>query len=137
MPDAVIPQIGKGTQLTTSTTQNGAYTALAGVKDAKDPKRMLERVETTQYSDPTIQRAPGWEDDGEVEFKINYTYAQAVAINVLFGVVGQWYKVVKPDGSGWNFQGWIGTRVGDNPIKAVLEDTVTIVVTSVPTLLAS
>ncbi|MDE2101261.1 MAG: hypothetical protein KGL39_28705 [Patescibacteria group bacterium] len=108
--------IGRGTSIGYSTTlPPTAYTVLANLFDASDPKQELAHVETTTYASTDKEFIPGLLDNGEVSLKLNYTGAVA---SIVQGLLKQTLglQITKADGATINFYGFFTSVSGANPV---------------------
>jgi hypothetical protein len=102
-------KIGKGTVLSTSTTQGGSYTPVSEVTDVNTPSASVAKVDATHYTSPndTMEYLSAvWRDLSDVTVELSYISSQ---VSTLDGYVGQsrWWKVILPDGVSYTFPGFL------------------------------
>lgn len=111
--------IGKGTTLGYEAYPppgSPAFTAIAEVYDVGFPEVNVTDVEATNYTSPNGHKEwiPGWLDGGDLPVKINFFKTVQATIETLVGVKKTWL-ITMPDGSTWQFPGYIKKRGGAIP----------------------
>lgn len=127
--------VGAGSSLTNSSTSGGTYTAVAEVTDVKIPESMVAKVEATNYASPSNAKEfvlIPWREHSDIEVELNFTKAMVTTIYGL-ELVESWWKVVLPDGSLWNFPGFIGKFGGETPNQGKVSMKASITVTGAVT----
>src|SRR4051794_1861504 len=116
MPDTI--QIGAGTSLSYSTNNGSSYTALAKIMGFTPAKVSVAKVPTDSFDNATFNglpvedSIPGWVSPGTYGVKLHYLKTQFGVLRGLAGVQGTGatttkFKVIKADGSGYVFAGYI------------------------------
>lgn len=127
--------VGAGTILSNSSTSGGSYTALVEVTDVKIPESMVAKVEATRYDSPNNAKEfvlIPYREHSDIEVELNFTKAAVTTIYAL-ELVESWWKVTLPDGSLWNFPGFIGKLGGETPNQGKVSLKASITVTGAVT----
>lgn len=108
-----------GTTLSTSTTETGTYLPLYGLSKVPDVSFEAEKIDVTNLSDTNKRYVPGIVDLGEPEFEffnnaeedtteeIKDSYKKLRALDL--ARTAAWYKLMYPDGTGFQFQAYVTT----------------------------
>ena len=128
-------KIGFGTALSYSTDGGTTYVPLAGIKSITPPKKKIGDVpietmdSATVNGNPATDFIPGWVDVGEVDAKIVFNKTTYSTLTGLVGTAGTHFKIIKSDGSGYAFVGYINELGDPTPLKTEMEADVKIKVT--------
>lgn len=129
MPET--PKIGAGTSLSYSTDNGGTYTPLAKIIGFTPAKLSVAKVPIDSFDNPTFNglpvedQIPGWITPGTYGVKLHYLKTQFGVIRGLVGVQGSSgtttkFKIIKSDGSGYVFAGYIAELGEEIPMKEAM-----------------
>lgn len=111
-----------------------ANTVLA-IKDFPEILGGRSALETTTLSDDAQTYIPGIRQQPEAfDFTMNFDAATMAAINALNAV--QKCELTFSDGSKYAWDGWLSARINEGSVDSVVEMTVSITPTTVPTFTA-
>ena len=123
------------TKLSYCATSTGTYTDIA-IKDFPSPTGQKSALETTTLVDSARTYIPGILDTPEsFDFTANYDKSIMSTLNGLSAA--QYCKLTFSDGSKYTWQGYISASVNEGSVDAVLEMTIRVTPTTVPTFSAS
>lgn len=111
----------------------GATSATTEVKIKDFPSVLGKRnaLEVTDLSDDAQRFIPGIRSQSEsLDFTANYSKTVYAAINALTEV--QKCELSFPDGSKFDWEGWISASIKEGAVNAVMEMTISITPTTVP-----
>ena len=117
--------LANGTKLGYSTSQSGAYTDLAGLKEIPDMGVEAERVENTCLTDNNKRYEQGIGDLGEMTYKFRYENSSASsAYRVMRGYSNNktllYFQETAPDGTVCKFSGTVAVkRIGGGVNTAI------------------
>lgn len=120
------------------TLKYGSTSATTTIKIKDFPQVLGSRsaLETTTLSDDAQTFIPGIRQQSEtLDFTANFDADEMEAINALTAV--QKCELTFSDGSKYTWDGWVSAAINEGSVDAVVEMTVSITPTTVPTFVAS
>jgi hypothetical protein len=129
--------IGAGSSFSYSTDNGGTYTPLAKITGFTPAKIKVAKVTTDAFDNATFNglpqetSIPGWVDPGTYAVKLFTDKTVMSTLRGLVGVIGTGstttkFKVIKSDGSGGVFAGYISELGEEIPLKEGMETMLTI-----------
>lgn len=119
-------KIGFGSALSFCNTFGGTYTNIATITKFTPNKTTVSDVEIDAFDGPTnaaglpmTDSLPGWVTRGE--YAVDF-YFDKTQYNTLYGNIGAqlFYKVIKSDGSGYVFGGYLKELGEEIPLKEAM-----------------
>lgn len=131
---------GKGTQLGYADTAVASPTNLGELKLTNTPEITVDSADATHYESPDDHEEKisiGWRKVGDQPATLNYHKTMTATLYSLFDVKKFWTETL-PDGSTWEYEGWI-SKLGGDPIpnKDVFSQSIVITITGKPTFTAA
>lgn len=130
----ITPRLGAGSTVFYGDS-NPATTQLGAVREIGEPDISVSKVDTEHMTtaDLVKEPIPGWVELNEIAMTVRYDATQSGTIVGLVRLVKHW-QVRKPDGSHWDFQGYVSKFGGENPIDNLIQTKFSIQPTTKPVL---
>ncbi|MCE9553422.1 MAG: hypothetical protein K8T91_08615 [Planctomycetes bacterium] len=124
----------KGAGTTIGYVDGSDVVLIAGVRDQNGPNSEADDIDMTSQDDVTDMHRvfePGWADAGEYELDLLYKKTATAALYALFRVAKDWV-VTYPDGSTWEWSGYLKSIGNEAPYEEEITGTGTFKISGKP-----
>ena len=136
-------EIGFGSSIAYSDTENGSYTAISEVVDVMGPPVTVTRVDSSHHgmSNPFVEKLAGLGDAVEVDVVIHFTSSQAATLYALLRS-NKWWRIRAPlvgaetTPATWKCAGFLGDFQHLTPLNDRMTIALKIVLSGKPTFTA-
>jgi hypothetical protein len=126
-----MPNIGAGTSFSYSTDGGSTYNVIARITKFTPAKLTVAKVSNDAMDNtlfnglPVEDQIPGWVSPGTWGATMFFAKTAFATIRGLTGTQEKW-KVIKSDGSGYTFSGYISEISDEVPLKELLSADITV-----------